>query len=96
MMQSMSAKGSKNYPRAKQHGRNALILTIIDIMFTLLIAVLATGLTIGFECAYIPSYYYTYGYSIYSKFLNYTDSTLMYVKSSPASIHIVFLYDTDP
>ena len=65
LMQSMNAKGSKNYPNAKQYGRNALILTIINIMFTLLIAALVTGLAVGFECADPPFYSYSY-----SKFIN--------------------------
>ena len=50
MMQSMSSKGSKNYPNAKRHGRNALILTITNIFFTMMIALLTTAFVMGFVC----------------------------------------------
>ena len=57
MMQSMNAKGSKNYPNAKQYGRNALILTIFNIFFTLMIALVFTAFFLGFVCAHPSSYY---------------------------------------
>lgn len=72
-MQSMNAKSSKDYPGAKRHGRNALILTIINIFFTLLLALLITGLTVGFECAQLRYYsYYSYSSYYYRKLANNT------------------------
>ena len=35
---------SKNYPQAKLHGRNALILTILNIIFTMFLSLLIIGL----------------------------------------------------
>ena len=51
-MQSMSAKNSKNYPRAKEHGRNALILTVLNIIVTMFLSMLIIGLVAGYGCAY--------------------------------------------
>lgn len=59
-IQSISAKGSKNYPQAKQYGRNALILTIVNIIFTMILTLLIIGLTVGYSCADGSAYnYYT-------------------------------------
>jgi hypothetical protein len=66
-MQSINAKNSKNYPQAKQHGRNALILTVINIIFTLCLSLLIIGLTVGLTCANPANSYYSYSYS-YSKY----------------------------
>ena len=60
-MQSINSKNSKNYPQAKQYGRNALILTVINIIFTLCLILLIIGLTVGFICAYIYPGDYYYG-----------------------------------
>ena len=60
----MSAKNSKNYPQAKQHGRSALILTILNIIFTTILSLLIIGLVTGYGCAEplrdysYSSYYY--------------------------------------
>ena len=61
-IQSMSAKNSKNYPQAKRHGRNALILTILNIIFTMFLCLLIIGLITGFHCVDYNSYYYNYYY----------------------------------
>ena len=50
-MQSMSAKNSKHYPRAKAHGRNALILTVLNIIVTMFLSMLIIGLLAGYGCA---------------------------------------------
>ena len=47
----MNAKSSKNYPQAKRHGRNALILTILNIIFTMFLSLLIIGLITGYSCA---------------------------------------------
>ena len=62
-MQSMSARNSKNYPQAKQHSRNALILTILNIIFTMFLSLLIIGLVTGFRCAHYDYYYSYYYYS---------------------------------
>ena len=57
----MNAKSSKNYPQAKRYGRSALILTILNIIFTMFLSLLIIGLIAGYGCAdYRPSsrYYY--------------------------------------
>ena len=60
-IQSMSAKSSKNYPQAKRYGRNALILTILNIIFTMILSLLIIGLVTGYSCAqYTRSYSYSY------------------------------------
>ena len=62
IMQSVSAKNSKNYPQGKRYGKNALILIIVDIIFTMFLALLISGLTVGFICTDSGSYYhYRYG-----------------------------------
>ena len=57
----MNAKKSKDYPQARKYGRNALILTIFNLTFTLCMALLMIGLIVGTQCAQA----YRYGY--YSK-----------------------------
>ena len=57
-IQSISAKSSKNYPQAKRHGRNALILTIVNIIFAMVLSLLIIGLVTGSCAEYIPSYSY--------------------------------------
>ena len=59
ILQSMNAKNSKNYPQARQYGRNALILTVLNVIFTLCVALLIISLTVGFICAN-TGYYYSY------------------------------------
>ena len=52
----MNAKSSKNYPQAKRYGRSALILTILNIIFTMFLTLLIIGLITGYGCAdYNPS-----------------------------------------
>ena len=46
-MQSTYEKSSKNYPQAKKYGRNALILTVLNVVFTLSVSLLITGLSLG-------------------------------------------------
>ena len=65
-LQSMNSVSSKNYPRAKQYGKNALILTILNIIFTMFMAMLMTGLITGLICA-DPSSYYAYYFSRYRR-----------------------------
>ena len=65
-MQSVSAKNSKNYPQAKQHGRNALILTIINIIVTALLSIMIIAIILGVYCAdYRDNYYSPYDYKRY-------------------------------
>ena len=45
--QSMNAKHNKDYPKAKNCGKYSLLLTTINIVFTLLVAMLIVGLTVG-------------------------------------------------
>ena len=47
LLQSMDAKYSKDYPRAKDCGKYSLLFTTINIVFTLLFAMLIIGLTVG-------------------------------------------------
>ena len=58
----MSAKNSKNYPQAKRHGRSALILTILNIIFTTILSLLIIGLVAGYGCA---EPFRSYGYTSY-------------------------------
>ena len=60
ILQSISARNNKNYPQAKQYGRNALILTVINIIFTMFLVMLTVGLSIGFACANPVNYGYYY------------------------------------
>jgi uncharacterized membrane protein YhdT len=48
----MRAKNTyfKDYPQAKKYARNALILTVLNIIFTLCMALIIIGLTVGFQC----------------------------------------------
>ena len=56
--QSTNAKYNKDYPKAKDYGKYSLLLTTTNIVFTLLVAMLIVGLTVGLvgRC----SYYYPY------------------------------------
>ena len=51
ILQSITARNSKNYPQARKHGRNALILIVLNIIFTLSLVMLFIGLSVGFNCA---------------------------------------------
>ena len=64
-MQSVSAKNSKNYPQAKQHGRNALILTIVNIIVTALLAIMSIAIFFGVFCADYRDDYSPYDYKRY-------------------------------
>lgn len=54
----MRAKNTyfKDYPQAKKYARNALILTVLNIIFTLCMALIIIGLTVGFQCVSIGYY----------------------------------------
>lgn len=56
--QSLNAKSNKDYPQAKNYGKYSLTMTVLNIFFTLGMALLITGLVVG--CT--RSYYYYYGY----------------------------------
>lgn len=53
--QSLNAKGNKDYPQAKNYGKYSLTMTVLNIFFTLCMALLITGLITG---CYRPYYYY--------------------------------------
>ena len=65
ILQSMNAKNNKDYPQAKQYGRGALILTLINIIFTMFLVILTVGLSVGFACANPSNYAYSYYYGKY-------------------------------
>lgn len=69
--QSVRAKNTyfKDYPRAKKYARNALILTVLNIIFTLCMVLLILGLTVGFQCAsqYGFSSEYDYRLRVYNQ-----------------------------
>ena len=67
ILQSQTSINSKNYPRAKQYGSYALILTVINIIFTMILGLLTTGLIVGYVCA-DPNSYSRYSTSFRSKF----------------------------
>ena len=50
-MQSSNAKETNNYPQAKRYGKLSLIMSIINISFTLLVSALIVGLVSGYLCA---------------------------------------------
>ena len=58
----MNARNNKDYPQAKQYGRSALILTLINIIFTMFLVLLTVGLSVGFACANPSNYAYYYSY----------------------------------
>ena len=62
ILQSMNARNNKDYPQAKQYGRGALILTLINIIFTMFLVILTVGLSVGFACANPSNYAYYYSY----------------------------------
>ena len=49
-LQSIDSRNDKKYPQAKKYGRNALILTVFNIIFSLCLALWIVGLTVGFAC----------------------------------------------
>ena len=49
-MQSLRAKRSKNYPAARMHGRNALILIVLNIIFTLCVGVAVIAWITEYAC----------------------------------------------
>lgn len=51
----------KDYPQAKIYARNALILTVLNIIFTLCMALLILGLIVGFRCASQDGFRSEYG-----------------------------------
>ena len=63
--QSMSAKGSGNYPKAKKQADRALVLIVCNVIFTLCLSLLIIGLVSTYPSAYNSTkcrylYYYQY------------------------------------
>ena len=72
-------KNSKNYPQAKRYAKNTLILTIVNIIFSMLLALLTTDFTVGFQCADPGSSYpRAHGRELYTQQVNHV-ITLMLV-----------------
>ena len=60
-IQSVRAKNtySKDYPQAKKYAWNALILTVLNVIYTLCVALVIIGLTVGLRCTSYYSSEYT-------------------------------------
>ena len=56
-IQSINTRNDKNYRQALQYGRTAFILTVINIIFTLFLALLVTAMIVGAACVNPYAYY---------------------------------------
>ena len=94
VLQSINARNSsKDYPQAKQYGRNALILTVLNITFSLCLALLIIGLTVGLVCINPADYSYDY-YNGYVHLVYYGKLVCMYAYDN-ASIDIIIYHNDD-